>query len=255
MPIQYAGSLLSFACKMEKKKSSGCWGLALKVGALMLVGYGAYRFAYWALLPDAAEATAFFHSVTLRFSDHYTAVPGGAPFSRLVVIGMFTVVLWVLLVAVAMGLEKLVKRKLPLSTVASYAGLGVLVYSLVASLFIPKRLAVYDVERNLLRISNYQAVAYVWPNPIPFYTVELPFAEIQRFEYYMGANNVRGADHLQASLYALTTTDTILVGRTQYYHGEFGWITDWRSREEITAEATAAAEQVVGVLDQLIQSP
>ena len=99
---------------------------------------------------------------------------------------------------------------------------------------------------------DYEAIGFIWPNPVAANEQHIPFSEIKNFGYELHTETVRGAAHRQAVLFAFTERDTIPIGRTQYYHGEFGWITDWRSSDAIDAEAQAGAERAVDELLEVV---
>ena len=115
-------------------------------------------------------------------------------------------------------------------------------------------MVIYDRDAMEMRIVDYEAFGYIWPNPIPKERRTVPFEEIFAFRFAVYEKNVRGAMHDEAVLLAYTKSDTIFVGHSMIRHGEFGWITDWRSREEALEagkrDANAAAvklEEIVGL--------
>ncbi|MBT4502753.1 MAG: hypothetical protein HOC74_33785 [Gemmatimonadetes bacterium] len=236
-------------------KNQGCFSLFLMV----LIGYAAVysvsRLLYLLLVPGSAADLSLFHMSTISFHDYYTAVPTGSLSTRIIVITMFTFPLWLLFLLISLWIDKRSGDQKSLSKLNTALFLFVpmlWLYSMGATLFVPKRMVVYDTATRLVKITDYQAVFYIWPNPFPKEKREVPFAEIRGFHHTLGQEHVMGAEHEEAELYALTATDTIYVGRTMLYHGEFGWITDWRSREEIIETGKKEANDVATLLEEIV---
>ena len=236
-------------------KNQGCFSLFLIALICFAALYGAFRLLYLLLVPGTAAALSFFHSNIISFHDYYTVVPAGNLSTRIIVITMFTFPLWLLFLLISVGIDKLNGEQKSLSKLntALFLFIPLLwLYSMGATLFVPKRMVVYDTADRLVKITDYRAVYYIWPNPFPKEKREVPFDEIRAFRFTLQEENIRGAAHEESSLYALTATDTIYVGHMMLYHGEFGWITDWRSREEIVEAGKREANDVATLLEGLV---
>jgi len=236
-------------------ENQGCFSLFLIALICFAAMYGVSRLIYLLLVPETAADLSLFHSNIISFHDYYTTVPAGNLSTRIIVITMFTFPLWLLFLLISLGIDKLGGDQKSLSKLntALFLFIPLLwLYSMGATLFVPKRMVAYDIVDRLVKITDYQAVLYIWPNPFPKEKREVPFDEIRGFRFTLQEESVGGAAHEESSLYALTATDTIYVGHTMLYHGDFGWITDWRSREKIVKNGKQEANKVATLLAEII---
>ena len=234
---------------------SGCFGLLLiGIGAYSLI-YGICRALYALLTPESAKMLGRFHMHTIAFHDYYTAVPAGSLSTRIIVDTMFTLFVWFLLGLLLLAIDKIAqingRRVAPWGW---FFGVFLLIwgYTIVAGNFIPNRMVAYDLESAEMRITDYEAFARIWPNPIPKEKRTVPFSEILAFRFDAFVQDVRGADHDEAVLLAFTANDTIIVGHTMFRHGEFGWIFDRRSRTEALEDGKRDANDAAVFLERML---
>lgn len=236
-------------------KNKGCWTLFFAVAGGLAAIYWVFRGIYALFLPPTAAPLSMFHEHIVSFHSYYTAVPGGTLMARILVTSMFTFALWLLLWIVTIAVSKLSKSKRLEDALGSglfYVLAILLLYSLVASVFIPKRLVVFDTTTHIIEVTEYEDFFYIWPNPVPKSRFQLGFEEIREFRFSIYENLTMGASHLESDLFAFTESDTILVGSTMLYHGEFGWITDWRPYAAIEESGKRDANKVAHFLEDLM---
>ena len=125
---------------------------------------------------------------------------------------------------------------------------GMLCFGFVASITIPGAIAKFDTESRQLEITTYGVLPYFIPNPFPEHEFSIPYDNIRSVEAETDDINVRGAEHVMAHLSIVTDNHTFVIARKQLYHGEFDWITNWDSREEIHEEGLLEAQEVVKIL-------
>lgn len=227
----------------------------MMIGVVSLgVLYGFCHLLYVLFGPGDVPLSAF-HAGTVSWHEHYTVVPTGTLTARIITDALFCIMLWLLTWMVVLLLQRASQNKQAGSKFAGVMVWGVLalfLWSVIGSVFIPKRLAVFDTDARTMTVKDYRKLFYVVPLPMTKAEEVVKFDEIQGFHQEMYSAYVMGADHDEAALYAITSSDTILVGRKMVYHAEFGWITDWRPHEEIMQSARQEGERAVQQLEDLL---
>ena len=234
-------------------KNNGCLIIIACVAAVFGFAYGTYWVLYAILVPKSAASLSFFQENTIAFYDYYTTYQFGTLPTRVIILTMATSILWFIFGMMELGISKVIKRKTWFSNRVHFFFFTLLLVSIIIALFIPKRMVEYNTESQTMKVTDYGSLCYFWTNPFPEERFEIPFEDITDIQYFSYQTNIRGAEHEEIMLYALTQNDTIRIGRTMIYHGEFGWITDWRSREEIIEAGKADANEVAGELIKLIK--
>ena len=223
------------------------------VAALFLVS----ALAYSTLVSQEAKAYSLFHSRTIAFDSHYTTVPTGAWFDRVLTITLFTLMLWLLLWVILFILKKVTGKAQWTTRPAKGLFIGMLVllgWSLLATLFVPKKKTVYNTAESKVIIKDYDALLYIWPQPFSASTTEIPFAQVKDFRFSHYESKIMGSSHDELELWLIThESDTVVVGSTLLYHGEFGWITQWGAKSEIIKAGKEKANDIAEKLLQLTQ--
>lgn len=231
--------------------------LAIVAGFIIIFAlvYAVCWVLYALLVPDAAAALSMFHMHTLAFHDHYTAVGDGSLGTRtgLTLLLSFgaALLVWVSSLVLAQ-LTSDEKQKERWDSRLSLIFLLFALYLIITAVFIPRRMVEYDTAARKMRVTDYGRVLLFVPNPLPVDRFEIGFDQLRAFRFDVYSEHVMAAEHEEAELYAITESDTLRVGKQLLYHGEFGWITDWRSTEEIVAAGQRDARRAAAYLENLV---
>ena len=237
-------------------KNKGCLFTLLGFVAAWLAVYGLSTLAYTALVAKDAKAFSLFHSRTIVFEPYYTVVPTGAWFDRIITIIMFTGLLWFVLWGLLFLAKKLTGNEKLIKSPAKglFVAMILLVsWSLIATLFVPKRKVIYDMDAQKVLIKDYQSLFHIWPAPIVTSQREVPYSSVTDVRFSTPKTHIMGASHDELELWLITTTDTTVIGASLLYHGEFGWLTHRQSREEVLEAGKVEANQIATRLLALIK--
>ena len=154
--------------------------------------------------------------------------------------GILLLLVSVVVILIFVGVDKLIseekqrlKRAVAHVFLAVLVGAGVFVGFCV--LTVPKQSAVFDTQAKSVVIREYGDLFFI-RSPKVRTEREIPFREVTNVVFQIDEEAARGADYIESTLFLITKTDTTAIGRAVLYGGEFAWLTDWRSREQIIEE-------------------
>lgn len=235
-------------------KNKGFLTLLLTALLVLAVSFGLSKLLYAILTPSSAKTYSLFQTNTIAFHDHYVAVPSGTLLERILTIFMFTLAVWAVLWGFVFIFRQISGKKAG-NKAAKYLFYFIALlytYSVVATNFFPKRLAIFNTDERTLAIVDYQAILYIWPNPIPKERSVITLDEIKELKSSGYTEMVMGAGHEEVELVIETFTGKVQLARAMLHHGEFGWLVDWRSKERVMAEGEAEAARIVNTLNELL---
>jgi hypothetical protein len=237
---------------MEKP---GCGVIFFMLIACYALTYGLCWGVYTLLYASSSAPLAMFHTNTLAFADYYTVDATGSLSTRILLFGMLNLIVLIILWGGNVLLSKIIpnaKRDSRFGTIIVWIFVGLMVYSLGVDMLVPNRKVTYDRQAREMVIEDYDPFLFLWPTPIKTNEQSIAFEDIVGFRYEDREHTVMGASHIEGDLFALTKNDTILVGDAFIYHGEFGWLTDWRSRDEIRQSAEIRANIAMSLLSTVV---
>jgi hypothetical protein len=129
---------------------------------------------------------------------------------------------------------------------------SLVLFSLYSTIALPARIAVFDQKRQEMRITDHSALLMFWQSPIKAGSQTIPFDQITGFRFRHFQESIMGTSHEEMELLAITSEDTLAIGYKLVYHGEFGFLTDWRPVDTIVAEAKQDAQKVALRLEDIV---
>ena len=201
------------------------------------------------------KALEVFQNTTFSFSGIYLAWPDGDLPTRLIYILFGTLILWFVSSIMVMVLS----RTLNMTAVEDFADTWlhrtihtILILAVIGTYFFPLRLATFDVTNKAITLTDYRAIASIWPNPVPASSSNIEFNAIRDFRYHIRETKFMGTTFDEAILYAITDQDSLELAKAPLYHGDFGWMVDWRSRKEIIEDGQKEADSAIRMLKQIV---